>query len=104
MAGSGSGNPRENSQAVFALPEKFTIAQSDACFQRLMAQVEQGCDIDLDGGAVERIDAAGIQLLLVVQQVLMEARHAMRWVRVSEVLRESVTLLGLAERLDLPDE
>ena len=87
---------------VFVLPEKLTIALTADCFRRLMSKVEQGQDIFMDASGVERIDTAGIQLLLVVQQVLMEARNTLRWVTVNDAFRESVDLLGLTEQLALP--
>ncbi len=104
MADTGLDAPNNRAHGSFVLPEKFTIALATETFQRLMSQVEQGGDIALEGGGVQRIDAAGVQLLLVVQQALREARNTLRWVTVSDALRESVNLLGLAEQLALPAE
>ncbi len=104
MADSGWDAPKIAANDAFVLPEKFTIALAAETFQRLMGQVEKGRDIALEGGGVQRIDAAGVQLLLVVQQALKEARNTLRWVTVSDALRESVNLLGLADQLALPAE
>ena len=102
MADTDSDTEEKGPNDVFVLPEKLTIALTADCFRRLMSKVEQGQDIFMDASGVERIDTAGIQLLLVVQQVLMEARNTLRWVTVNDAFRESVDLLGLTEQLALP--
>ena len=89
---------------ALVLPEEFTIAQSAEYYQLLVNQAEEGRDIQLDTDSVIRIDAAGIQLLYVIQRALVDAGHTLRWNPVSETFRESVALLGMSELLALPAE
>jgi len=91
----------KNQNADIVLPEELTIAQSAEYHQRLMNRVEEGGDIELDGGSVARIDAAGVQLLFVIQRALSESGSTLRWSAVSPSLKESAELLGMAECLAL---
>lgn len=89
---------------ALVLPEEFTIAQSAEYYQLLVNHVEEGRDIQLDTDSVTRIDAAGVQLLYVIQRALMDAGHTLKWNSVGETFRESVALLGMCELLAMPAE
>lgn len=58
--------------------------------------------VALDGSQVEKIDAAGLQALLVGRQVLAQAGKTVDWTASSTPLRAAAALLGLAESLELP--
>lgn len=90
-------------EAVIQLPEELTIALCGEYFQQLVSHIEQGREIALDGGAVERIDAAFVQLLCVVQNSLAEAGKRLNWTAVSPAIERSVELLGMRELLALTD-
>ena len=91
----------ENSNESIMLPEELSIAEAVECYRFLISRMEQGGNIELDAGSLTRIDAASIQLLLVVQRALGEAGHTLRWRSVSPMLKESVALLGMSECLAL---
>jgi anti-anti-sigma regulatory factor len=48
---------------VISLPEELTIAEAADLRVRLLAALEGGGPVVLDGGAVADVDAAGLQLL-----------------------------------------
>jgi ABC-type transporter Mla MlaB component len=58
--------------------------------------------IALDARQVERVDAAGLQALLVGRQLLVDAGKSVSWTAPSAQLTAAAALLGLAERLELP--
>ena len=103
MAGADNESAGQESQDAIVLPEDFTIALAGEYYQLMMNHLEEGHDIPLDGGSVSRIDASGIQLLLVVQRALADTGHSLHWNAVSAPLRESVALLGMSDSLALPE-
>ena len=83
------------------LPDELSIANSVEFYQLLMNLIEEGGDIELDADSLTRIDAAGIQLLFVVQRALSEGGNTLRWFATSPPLKESAALLGMTESLAL---
>lgn len=57
---------------------------------------------ELDGAAVSRVDTAALQLLAAFRRELAAQGRTLRWLGVSDALREAAGLLGLAQTLDLP--
>jgi anti-anti-sigma regulatory factor len=72
----------------------------------LKAQLEDGLalarDIELDGAGVERIDCAGLQLLVAFVRELDARRLAVRWSGTSPVLQRAARQVGLEAALALP--
>lgn len=91
----------EKQNDCIKLPDELSIAQSAEYFQLFMSRIEKGGDIELDADSLTRIDAAGIQLLYVVQRALTEGGCSLRWAATSQQLKESVALLGMTESLAL---
>ncbi|HXI36415.1 MAG TPA: STAS domain-containing protein [Burkholderiales bacterium] len=58
--------------------------------------------VALDASQVEKVDAAGLQALLVGRQLLAQAGKSVSWTTPSTQLTAAAALLGLAERLELP--
>jgi anti-anti-sigma regulatory factor len=58
--------------------------------------------VALDGSQVDKVDAAGLQALLVGRQVLVQAGKTVSWSGSSAQLKAAAALLGLAESLELP--
>jgi len=58
--------------------------------------------VSLDASQVEKVDAAGLQALLVGRQLLAQAGKSISWAAPSAQLTAAAALLGLAERLELP--
>lgn len=56
----------------------------------------------LDGRAVERIDTAALQLLMLFRRDVAAAGGSWCWDGASTVLHEAASLLGLAQILEMP--
>nr|HEX4315826.1 STAS domain-containing protein [Kofleriaceae bacterium] len=80
------------------LPATIDIATCDAVRDTLAG--EHG-DLVLDGGAVRRIDAAGLQLIVAAVAAAHVRGAAASWHAVSPVLVEAAAVTGLAAALGL---
>ncbi|MFC5436770.1 lipid asymmetry maintenance protein MlaB [Rhodanobacter umsongensis] len=58
--------------------------------------------IVLDGGQVERVDTAALQLLVLFRRELDARGGTLGWHGTSDALNEAAGLLGLAQLLNLP--
>lgn len=85
----------ESTTADFVLPAELTIYEAAALKPGLVAQVPVMRDRVLDASAVERVDLAGLQLLLLAQRECAAAGHALVLKRPSAALSEVLALLGL---------
>jgi anti-anti-sigma regulatory factor len=84
-----------------ALPADFRIAAQAAFKQQLLGALDHDA-IVLDGGAVERVDTAALQLLVVFQRELDARQRAPTWQSASPVLTEAADVLGLTQLLKMP--
>jgi anti-anti-sigma regulatory factor len=87
--------------ARVVLPEALTIAESGDCYRELRQCMEQGGDIEVDTDALNRIDAAGIQMLFAIQRTLHETGHALRWSRAGRTFADAAELLGMSASLGI---
>lgn len=83
------------------LPADFRIAAQAAFKQQLLGALDHDA-IVLDGGAVERVDTAALQLLVVFQRELDARQRAPTWQSASPVLTEAADVLGLTQLLKMP--
>jgi anti-anti-sigma regulatory factor len=86
---------------TLALPADFRIAAQAAFKQQLIDALDHDA-IVLDGAAVERVDTAALQLLVVFQRELDARQRAPSWQSASTVLTEAADLLGLTQTLKMP--
>ena len=86
---------------TLALPADFRIAAQAAFKQQLIDALDHDA-IVLDGAAVERVDTAALQLLVVFQRELDARQRAPSWQSASTVLTEAAEVLGLAQTLKMP--
>ncbi len=87
--------------AVVRLPADCRLA-AQAALKEQLQQVLQHGDIVVDAGALERVDTAALQLLVLFRRELEQAGGALAWRGANEVLREAAALLGLEQSLNLP--
>ena len=66
------------------------------------ASASKGLEVLVDGGQVEKADAAGLQALLAGRLAVGAAGKSMTWTGCTPQLRSAAELLGLAEALELP--
>ncbi|KQX95117.1 hypothetical protein ASD22_14610 [Rhodanobacter sp. Root480] len=86
---------------TLALPADFRIAAQAAFKQQLIDALDHDA-IVLDGAAVERVDTAALQLLVVFQRELDARQRAPSWQSASTVLTEAAEVLGLTQTLKMP--
>lgn len=86
--------------ATFVLPEDLSIYEAATLRAGLLDWVRPGEVQQLDGAAVERVDLAGVQVLLMLQEQCRRSGGALHLVEASAALRDALDLLGL--RLEQP--
>lgn len=80
-----------------ALPNDLSIYEANALKKQLLDWMGEHpeSDLVLDGSAVERVDLAGLQVLVLTQQVLVGNGHTMALMNASPPLHQALELLGL---------
>src|ERR1700736_3214740 len=79
-----------------------TTLRNVTAFQAELAErLDESGTVQIDAGAVERIDTASLQLLAAFVRDLRADARVVEWVACSAVLRRAAHSLGLAGALDL---
>ena len=89
---------------VLHMESSLTIADVDHCYTRLSGRLERGTAVVIDGGDLETVDGAGLQLLAAFVKEVGEQQLPLRWARVSEPLQRAAGVLGLTSALRLADQ
>lgn len=84
-----------------SLPADFRIAEVAGVHQQMLSALQQG-PVTLDGAAVEKVDAAALQLLLAFERAAQAQNVQSHWTAASRPLIEAAELAGLAKTLALP--
>lgn len=79
-----------------------TIHEIAALKDHLLQQQSNGGPIEIDGGAVQRIDTAGLQLVLAFALDCLDRNVEYRWVARSSQLEDAIQTLGIAALLESP--
>ena len=87
--------------AVVRLPADCRLAAQTALKARLQEVLLQR-DIVLDVAALERVDTAALQLLVLFRRELESDGGKLRWQGANAVLDEAAGVLGLEKLLNLP--
>jgi anti-anti-sigma regulatory factor len=95
-----TGAPRLNGR--IELGSSCTIREAVALKAQLLEQIERPTPIEIHGAAVERVDAAGLQLLLAFALDCLERNLAYVWTGQSLKLAQSIELAGIGSMLDSP--
>ena len=88
-------------EAAIGLPADCRMAALPALGEQLFGALESP-SVRLDGGAVERVDTAALQLLALFRREATARGRAVSWHGASGPLRDAAGVLGLAQALDLP--
>ena len=84
------------------LPESLTIHHIEEHFNSLNNQFNDASDeITLEASAVETIDTAGLQALLVLIKHVVENSKTVSWQNTPEILSSSAEKIGLTQALQL---
>lgn len=97
---SAKGKP-DKAAASIVLPADCRLAFLDELLPQLRTAAS-GETADLDGGAVDRLDGAAMQLLVAFRRAATAGGCVVSWAGVSDALREATALLGLGDELNLP--
>ena len=79
-----------------------TIQEAAAVRAHLLAQAALPGPYEIDGGSVEMIDTAGVQLIVAFALDCLEKGVAYRWAGRSATLDKAIELLGLSPLLEYP--
>ena len=82
-----------------SLGPALTINNAEALRAELLALVESGGDVSIDGSAVESVDTAGMQVLVAFRRVLQNGNRKLIWSGCSPALMDISGLLGLQAQI-----
>ena len=86
---------------VIDLGDSLTIRDVGELHGRLCAALDLGGDLRIDAGALEQVDAAGIQLLCALARDARNQGFELQWQGVSDRLAAGVRQLGLEAELSV---
>ena len=99
-----SKTPSESNTKRLVLSNFFTIDLVQDFYAELDRALQSESDVEIDASNVERVDSAGIQLLLSFKNELEKHSSQVHWVGASVNLRAAVDQLGVSRDLQLPAE
>ena len=94
--------PRAAKPARIELDVRPSITQAADLHRTLMAGLENGAPIVIDGTRVEEIDTAILQLLASLWRTCMQRGITCTWHGTSVGLRRTAALVGVADMLHFP--
>lgn len=84
------------------LPVSCTIKEAESLKAHLRAQLELPGPCEIDGGDVQVVDTAGVQLVLAFALDCLERNLQYVWKTRSQVFEEAVRVLGVGALLEYP--
>jgi anti-anti-sigma regulatory factor len=87
----------------FKLGSRLTIAEVTELHRALLPLLAAGEPIHIDGTDVQEVDTAVLQLLVSLWRTAATQGIPVAWRGVSEVLRKSAAIIGIAGHIDLKD-
>jgi anti-anti-sigma regulatory factor len=84
------------------LPATCTIHEARALQAHLLEQLERPGPCEIDGGAVQQVDTAGVQLVLAFALDCLERNLQYVWKARSPALEEAIRVLGVGALLEYP--
>lgn len=97
----GAPRPQARGIACVGLPPTLTISEVGELHPVLLAALQAAAPVELDGGAVESVDGAGLQLLAGFVKSAEEISLPVSWRGASERLRNAADTVGLGDFLRL---
>ncbi len=83
------------------LGNSLTIADMEVWQKKLIGIFDLREPVSFKGGGIEKIDSAGLQLLVAVMKEAGQAGVEITWSSASELLRRNAEQLGLGAELNL---
>jgi phospholipid transport system transporter-binding protein len=88
--------------ARVVLGTSCTIQEAAAVRAHLLAQAALPGPYEIDGGSVEQVDTAGVQLIVAFALDCLEKGVAYKWTGRSPTLEKAIELLGVSPLLEYP--
>ncbi|MFM1886355.1 MAG: hypothetical protein RL026_1512 [Pseudomonadota bacterium] len=88
-------------ERALCLDAQCTLREGQALKAVLAEALDLGGDVAMDGAGVQRIDTAGLQLLVAFTRALAAEGRQWRWIASSAELRDTASQLGLQGGLGL---
>lgn len=79
-----------------------TIQEAEAVRAHLLAQAAMPGPYEIDGGSVEMVDTAGVQLIVAFALDCLEKGVPYKWAGRSATLDKAIELLGVSPLLEYP--
>jgi phospholipid transport system transporter-binding protein len=89
-------------RARVVLGTSCTIQEAEAVRAHLLAQAALPGPYEIDGGSVEHVDTAGVQLVVAFALDCLEKGVAYKWTGRSPTLEKAIELLGVGPLLEYP--
>lgn len=84
------------------LPVSCTIKEAESLKAHLIEQLERPGPCEIEGGAVQQVDTAGVQLVLAFALECLERNVQYTWKSRSAVFEDAVRILGVGPLLECP--
>lgn len=81
--------------------EALTIANVASLHAQFVAALEKTSSIEVNAAKVEKVDTAGLQLLVAVNHELHKSDNSLIWKSASDVLTESISTCGLSSEITI---
>lgn len=90
-----------NANTLIVLPERVDISAVESLYQTLQSALESGDSIEIDAEAVDRLDAAGVQLLMAFALRSKNQSVQIHWKSPSAAFVKSLQLLDAEQHIRL---
>jgi len=91
----------DNTEGLITFDDTLDITMAASYFEKLTEMLNQHKSITLDGGNIERVDGAGLQLLVAFFKAAESLHVSIQWQASSDILKKSAKLSGLTSSLEI---
>ncbi len=79
--------------------DSLTISHATELHQKILAALEDSSEIKLNATAIEKVDTAGLQVIVALSNELKKMDGTMLWDKPSEALVQAAATLGLTSHM-----
>ena len=91
----------DNTEGLITFDDTLDITMAASYFEKLTEMLNQHKSITLDGANIERVDGAGLQLLVAFFKAAESLHVSIQWQAYSDTLKKSAKLSGLTGSLEI---
>lgn len=89
---------------VINLGAELTIRSVASCKSLIDESVNNGFDVKLAAGELQKIDSAGLQLIYSLKQSLQKTGQSIQWEQPNAIINQAARIIGLHDLLEMEDE